>query len=83
MLPDEQAAILIEVFEVLRRLRLNYQLRQRRAGQAPTDLLSRDQLTPIERSVVSQALREIAAVQRRMDNIGAYVAIDEWGPARP
>jgi len=82
MLPDEQAGILIEVFEALRRLRLHYQLRQRKAGQAPTDLLARDQLTPIERSVVAQALREIAAVQRRMDNVGAYVAIDEWGPSR-
>ena len=43
-----RADILIEVFDVLQRLRLSYQLRQRQAGQSPTDRLARDQLTPID-----------------------------------
>lgn len=83
MLPDDNARVLVEVFQVLQRLRLRYQLRQREAGEAPTDKLLRGHLTPIDRSVVSQALREIAAVQRRMDNIGAYVPIDEWAAPQP
>ena len=35
MLPDEQAHVLIEVFDVLQRLRLRYQLRRARGG--PSD----------------------------------------------
>ena len=37
MLPDEAASTLIEVFDVLQRLRLRYQLGQYRAGEQPTD----------------------------------------------
>ena len=40
MLPAESARTLIEVFEVLQRLRLRYQLRQYRAGERPTDVVT-------------------------------------------
>jgi len=28
--------------------------------------------------VIAQAVREISAVQRRMDNMSNYVAVEEW-----
>jgi CBS domain-containing protein len=78
MLPDEQAATLVEVFGELQRLRLRYQFRQWQAGDPPTDVLEMQRVSPIDRSILSQAIREVAAVQRRMDNIAVYVPVDEW-----
>ncbi len=78
MLPDEAADILVEVFDVLQRLRLRYQLAQYRAGERPTDVVTLRRLSPIDRSVIAQAVREIAAVQRRMDNVAQFVAVEEW-----
>jgi len=78
MLPQERADTLIEVFGELQRLRLRYQLVQWQAGESPTDVLVMDRVSPIDRSVLSQAIREVAAVQRRMDNIAVYVPVDEW-----
>jgi CBS domain-containing protein len=78
MLPAEAASTLIEVFDVLQRLRLRYQLRQYQAGETPTDVVTLNRLSPIDRSVVAQAVREIAAVQRRMDNVSHFVAVEEW-----
>jgi len=78
MLPDEAASTLIEVFDVLQRLRLRYQLGQYRAGERPTDVITLDRLSPIDRSVIAQAVREISVVQRRMDNVSHFVAVDEW-----
>jgi len=83
MLPGEQAHVLIEVFEVLQRLRLRHQLRQHQAGRRPSDVLLRDEVSPIDRSVIRQAVREIAAVQRRMDNVSHYVDIEEWSSPEP
>jgi CBS domain-containing protein len=83
MLPDDRAATLIEVFDVLQRLRLRYQLRQHQAGERPTDVLDLDQVSPIDRSVIAQAVREIAAVQRRMDNLSHYLSADEWVAPEP
>jgi CBS domain-containing protein len=78
MLPDEQANNLIEAFEVLQRLRLRYQLEQYERAEKPSDLLVRDRLSPIDRSMLAQAVHEIAAVQRRMDNVAAYVPAGAW-----
>lgn len=78
MLPDEQATILIEVFGVLQRLRLRYQLLQIQAGDSASDQLVMDQVSPIDRSVIAQAVREISAVQRRMDNVSMYASVDTW-----
>ncbi|HEY5786171.1 MAG TPA: putative nucleotidyltransferase substrate binding domain-containing protein, partial [Microlunatus sp.] len=73
-----------EAFDVLQRLRLRYQLRQLQAGEQPTDQLTLDRLSPIDRSMVNQAVREVAAAQRRMDNISQYVPIDGWtAPEEP
>lgn len=78
MLSDGQAATLVEVFEVLQRLRLRYQLLQHRAGERPSDVLAMDRLSPIDRSVLAQAVREIAAAQRRVDNAATYVDTADW-----
>ncbi len=78
MLPARRARNLIEAFEVLQHLRLRYQLLAVSQGRAPSDVLVLESLTPIDRSMVTQAVREVAAAQRRMDNIAQYVPIDAW-----
>ncbi len=83
MLPDEQAHNLIEVFTVLQRLRLRYQLIQHKHGEKPADVVSRDWMSPIDRSVAAEAVREIAAVQRRMDNVAAYLPAEAWTAPAP
>jgi CBS domain-containing protein len=83
MLPDDAARLLIEVFEVLQRVRLRYQLRQVRSGERPSDLLVMRQVSSIDRSVIAQAVREIASVQRRMDNVAHYVPVEGWTAPDP
>jgi CBS domain-containing protein len=78
MLPVGTAENLIEAFEVLQRLRLRYQLMQVQRGERPSDLLTLDRLSPIDRSVVNRAVREVASAQRRMDNVSQYVDIGGW-----
>jgi CBS domain-containing protein len=78
MLPEAQADLLIEVFGVLQRLRLRYQLMQHQDGIRPSDELLVARLSPLDRSVLGQAVREIAAVQRRMANVSAFVPPSEW-----
>lgn len=78
MLPAGQAGTLIEVFGVLQRLRLRYQLMQYRAGDPPSDLITMSRMSSIDRSVIAQAVREIASVQRRMENISHFVPPEEW-----
>ncbi len=81
MLPQEQAHNLIQAFEVVQRLRLRYQVEQYERGEKPSNVLVRDRLSPIDRSMLAQAVHEIAAVQRRMDNVAAYVPAEAWaGP---
>lgn len=78
MLPAATAANLEEAYRLLQRLRLRAQLLQIQQGEQPTDQLALDRLSPIDRSMVHQAVREVAAAQRRMDNISLYVPIDAW-----
>ena len=78
MLPGEQAENLAEIVEILQRLRLRYQLIQYRRGERPSDVVTRERMSPIDRSVLTEAAREIAAAQRRMDKISAYLPVKEW-----
>ncbi len=78
ILPEAHANTLIEVFDVLQRLRLRYQLLQHQDGMKPSDELLVARLSPIDRSVLAQAVREIASVQRRMVNVSAYVPESQW-----
>jgi CBS domain-containing protein len=36
-------------------------------------------LTPLDRSLVAQSVREIAAVQKRLANLVQYTYPEEWG----
>lgn len=78
MLPSRRADTLVEVFEVLQRIRLESQLEQRQRGEAFSDLISMNRCSPLDRSVIASAVREIAAVQRRMDNIAVYLSPAGW-----
>ena len=78
MLPAAQARTLAEVFEVLQGLRLEAQLDQIARGEHPSDVLRLEHLSPLDRSVIASAVREIATVQRRMDNLAAWLPADEW-----
>jgi CBS domain-containing protein len=64
-------------------LRLRYQLVQHRSGERPSDLLTMDQLSSLDRSVIAQAVREIAGAQRRMDNVAAFVPAEAWTAPDP
>jgi CBS domain-containing protein len=83
MLPADQAQNLAEIVDLLQRLRLRYQLVQFRSGERPSDVVAREQMSPIDRSVLTEAARETAAVQRRMDKIAAYLPVKEWVSPAP
>lgn len=72
LLPDDDATTLTEVFDVLQRVRLRYQVAQFDRGETPTDVLEMKRLSPLDRSLVAQAVREIAGVQRRMAGMSHY-----------
>jgi CBS domain-containing protein len=78
MLPVTQARTLADVFEVLQGVRLEAQLDQVGHSERPSDVLRLEHLSPLDRSVIASAVREIAAVQRRMDNLQAWLPEDEW-----
>lgn len=69
LLPERDATRLIEAFEALQLLRLEHQLRQFEDGVTPDDIIVRDELSPIDRSVVDRTVREISTIQRRMDRM--------------
>jgi len=78
MLPAAQAQTLAEVFEVLQGVRLEAQLDQVARGEQPSDVLRLEQLSPLDRSVIASAVREITGVQRRMDNLSVWLPAEEW-----
>ena len=78
MLPAAQSRTLADVFEVLQGVRLEAQLDQVGRGEPPSDVLRLEHLSPLDRSVIASAVREIAAVQRRMDNLTAWLPAEEW-----
>jgi CBS domain-containing protein len=79
LLPTEQAETLIEVFEVLQRIRLRHQLAQFERGERVSDIVWMPRLAPLDRGLVSQSVREIATVQKRLFNILQYTSPAEWG----
>jgi CBS domain-containing protein len=79
LMPTEQAEILIEVFEVLQRVRLRQQLAQLERGEDVSDVVWMRRLSPLDRSLVAQSVREISTVQKRLSNIVRYTSPEEWG----
>ncbi len=82
ILPTRHADRLIEVFEVLQRMRLRHQLNQIARGSTPTDVIEGDELSPIERSMITRSVREITAIQRRMDRVAQYAPPQSWATRR-
>ncbi|MET0198709.1 MAG: putative nucleotidyltransferase substrate binding domain-containing protein, partial [Rhodococcus fascians] len=74
-LADRDVDILTEVFTLLQRLRLGHQIEQLEAGLAPGDVLVMGELSAIERSVLGDGVREIAAVQRRVGYLASNVGV--------
>jgi CBS domain-containing protein len=68
---------------VLQRLRLRYQLMQYRAGDRPSDVMTMDRMSSIDRSIIAQAVREIAGAQKRMDNVAQFVPAESWADRDP
>ena len=77
LLSSADAATLIEVFEVLEDLRLRHQLEQVETGEKPTDTVQLRELNSIDRDILSTAVKEIAAVRRRLNNLAEYHGFED------
>ncbi|MBT0567869.1 putative nucleotidyltransferase substrate binding domain-containing protein [Williamsia sp. CHRR-6] len=75
MLTEDNSAVLIEVFDVLQKVRMSYQVAQLDNREPASDVITMRRLSPLDRSLVAQAVREVAAVQRRMVNLSHYVPV--------
>ena len=64
------AETLCDVFVMLQRLRMAHQVEQMAAGHTPGDVITMSELSPLNRSLLGDGLREIAAVRRRVGNFG-------------
>ncbi|MFI9504458.1 putative nucleotidyltransferase substrate binding domain-containing protein [Nocardia sp. NPDC052566] len=73
-LTERDATVLTEVFVMLQRMRMVHQVEQLSAGHSPGDVVVMSELSPLHRSLLNDALREIAAVQRHVRSIGANSA---------
>ncbi|MCW0216489.1 MAG: DUF294 nucleotidyltransferase-like domain-containing protein [Pseudonocardia sp.] len=79
LLSTDQAQTLIEVFEVIQRVRLRQQLAQFERGEPVSDVVWMRRLSPLDRSLVGQSVREISTVQKRLYNLIQYTSPAEWG----
>ncbi|WP_425297155.1 FAD-dependent oxidoreductase [Nocardia brasiliensis] len=66
VLTERDATVLTEVFVTLQRMRMVHQVGQLSAGHHPGDVVLMSELSPLNRSLLNEALRETAAVQRRV-----------------
>ncbi|AFM17832.1 putative signal-transduction protein containing cAMP-binding and CBS domains [Mycolicibacterium chubuense NBB4] len=73
-LSQRDADTLRDVFTMLQRLRMAHQVEQIAAGHTPGDIVTMAELSPLNRSLLGDGLREIAAVRRRVGNFG-YSAV--------
>jgi CBS domain-containing protein len=69
VISDSDAETLCDVFVMLQRLRLAHQISQLAAGHTPGDVITMSELSPLNRSLLNDGLREIVAVQRRVRNV--------------
>jgi len=65
-LVERDARILAEVFAMVQRLRLSHQVDQLSARMPPSDIVTMSELSPLSRSLLTDGMREVAAVQRRV-----------------
>lgn len=69
LLDERQAAVLAEAFDVLQRVRLRAQLLQVQSGLSPSDRIDLDLVSPIDRTIIGEAVHEITLAQRRLANL--------------
>lgn len=65
-LAERDARTLTEVFAMVQRLRLSHQVEQLSVGMPPSDIVTMSELSPLSRSLLTDGMREVAAVQRRV-----------------
>ncbi|MDA2890507.1 DUF294 nucleotidyltransferase-like domain-containing protein [Mycolicibacterium sp. BiH015] len=70
VLSDADARTLCDVYAMVQRLRMTHQVEQLAAGHTPNDIITMSELSPLNRSLLGDGLREIAAVRRRVGNLG-------------
>jgi CBS domain-containing protein len=73
VLADNDARVLQEAFSLVCAVRLEHQVEQIRAREAPDNHVRPDALSPLTRSYLKDAFRAVAAVQRR---VGAGLVFD-------
>lgn len=69
LLSQRDADILTDVFALLQRLRMAHQIDQIAAGHQPGDIVTMSELSPLNRNLLGDGVREIAAVQRRVSHV--------------
>ena len=67
---ERDTKTLCDVYVMLQRLRMAHQVEQIAAGHTPGDVITMSELSPLNRSLLGDGLREIAAVQRRVGHVG-------------
>lgn len=71
-LTERDSRTLTEVFVMLQRIRLAHQVELIADGRTPNDVVTVGDLSPLNRSLLGDGLREIAAVQRRARQSGTH-----------
>ena len=66
LLTERDVQILVEVFHQLQRIRLHHQIEQITVGQVPGDKVSLAELSVLDRGLLTESVREVAAVQKRL-----------------
>ncbi|WP_029116651.1 putative nucleotidyltransferase substrate binding domain-containing protein [Mycobacterium sp. URHB0044] len=74
ILSQSDSKTLSEVFGLLQGLRMAHQIDQIAAGCSPGDIVTMSELSPLNRSLLNDGVREIAAVQRRVRQMAAMKA---------
>ncbi|MGW0175345.1 putative nucleotidyltransferase substrate binding domain-containing protein [Rhodococcus sp. NPDC003322] len=70
LLPEDDGRVLGEAFDALTQIRLRHQCDRIERGEPPTDVIDPDALSPLQRSLLAGAVREIAGVQRKLAYAG-------------
>lgn len=71
-LTGRDSRTLTEVFVMLQRIRMAHQVDLIADSRTPNDVVTIGELSPLNRSLLSEGLREIAAVQRRARQTGTH-----------
>jgi len=72
---EHDANTLGDVFVMVQRLRMTHQVNQLAAAHTPGDVITMSELAPLNRGLLNDGLREIAAVQRRIRNFPNWPAV--------